>query len=228
MPLPELNLEYVDSWRTAPTGIDLLRMLKYGEGTKIYGGDPYRVIYGGQQYKGPLDKHPRILVDKGGYKSDATGPYQIQSTTWDEAKNALGLEDFSPLSQDRAAIYLAARKLRQFDQSFPELTATGMTPLHMENLADVWASLPNREGKSWYNQPVKPYDELLGVYNQRSLDEAKQKEAVDLSENWLTKVSPLLEGLKNINPFKKEEKKPTVIPPLPPIPDNMGNQWDNY
>ena len=228
MPLPELNLEYVDSWRTAPTGIDLLRTLTHGEGTGIYGGDPYRTQFGGGQFKGSLDKHPRIVVEKGGHASDSVGPYQLQSVPWDEAKKALGLTDFSPLSQDRAAIYLAARKLRQYGQSFPELRDTGMTPLHMENLADVWASLPNREGKSWYNQPVKPYDELLGVYNQRSLDEAKQKEAVDLSENWLNNISPLLEGLKNINPFKKEEKKPTVIPPLPPIPDNMGNQWDNY
>ena len=211
-----LNLEYVDYWRTAPTGIDLLRTLTHGEGTGIYGGDPYRTQFGGGQYEGPLDRHPRILVEKDGYSSDAFGPYQLQSPSWEEAKNALGLKDFSPLSQDRAAIYLAARKLRQYDQSFPELQAGGMTPLIMENLADTWASLPNRQGKSWYNQPVKSYDELLGVYNQRSLDEAKKAEAVDLSESWLQKL----------NPFRKKE---SAFPgPLPPIPNEITTYGGNY
>ena len=214
------TLEEVDYWRNQPTGKDLLRMIMHAEGTKNYGGDPYRTLFGGGQFKGSLDKHPDILVNKDGYETTAAGPYQMITTTWNEAKDALGLPDFSPLSQDRAAIYLINRKLQQYDQSLPELQAGGMTPLIMENLADTWASLPNRQGKSWYNQPVKSYDELLGVYNQRSLDEAKQKEAVDLSENWLNNISPLLEGLKNMNPFKKEEKKPTVIPPLPPLPPN--------
>ena len=211
-----LNLEYVDYWRTAPTGIDLLRMLTHGEGTGIYGGDPYRTLFGGGQFKGSLDKHPDILVNKDGYETTAAGPYQMITTTWNEAKDALGLPDFSPLSQDRAAIYLINRKLQQYDQSLPELQAGGMTPLIMENLADTWASLPNRQGKSWYNQPVKPYDELLGVYNQRSLDEAKKAEAVNLSESWLQKL----------NPFRKKE---AAFPgSLPPIPDNIRSYGGNY
>ena len=164
------TLEEVDYWRNHPTGKDLLRMIMHAEGTKNYGGDPYRTLFGGGQFKGSFDTHPDILVNKDGYETTAAGPYQMITTTWNEAKDALGLPDFSPLSQDRAAIYLINRKLQQYDQSLPELQAGGMTPLIMENLADTWASLPNRQGKSWYNQPVKPYDELLGVYNQRRLD----------------------------------------------------------
>ena len=210
------TLEEVDYWRNHPTGKDLLRMIMHAEGTKNYGGDPYRTLFGGGQFKGSFDTHPDILVNKYCYETTAAGPYQMITTTWNEAKDALGLPDFSPLSQDRAAIYLAARKLRQYDQSFPELQAGGMTPLIMENLADTWASLPNRQGKSWYNQPVKPYDELLGVYNQRSLDEAKKAEAVNLSESWLQKL----------NPFRKKE---AAFPgSLPPIPDNIRSYGGNY
>ena len=113
-------------------------------------------------------------------------------------------------------MYLAARKLRQYDQSLPELQAGGMTPLIMENLADVWASLPNRQGKSWYNQPVKPYDELLGVYNQRSLNESKKAEAVNLSESWLQKL----------NPFRKKEA--SFPGPLPAIPNEITSYGGNY
>ena len=76
---------------------------------------------------------------------------------------------------------------------------------------------------AWTSGAYKDYD-----YNPEPPLEEKAAEAVNLSENWLNNINPLLEGLKNMNPFKKEEKKPTVIPPLPPIPDNMGNQWGNY
>ena len=44
--------------------------------------------------------HPRQLQSGGGYTSDAAGAYQFLSTTWDGARNALGLQDFSPASQE--------------------------------------------------------------------------------------------------------------------------------
>lgn len=70
----------------------------------------YNVIYGGQTFSSYVD-HPRIYVPINipGYEgktSSAAGAYQFIWRTWDNLRNRLGLPDFSPASQDAAAIEL--------------------------------------------------------------------------------------------------------------------------
>lgn len=92
-----------------------LQMLKVSEGTANLGDDGYNCIVGGQLFEG-YSAHPRIAVKTRYGWSDAAGAYQvmaaipghIETDTWDWASRAAGVKDFSPLSQDRVAIYLIA------------------------------------------------------------------------------------------------------------------------
>lgn len=136
--------------------LDTIRM---AEGTWHGGGEKgYGTMFGGGQFdwrKG----HPDQVVRSGGYASAAAGAYQFMPGTWAGAAKALGLKDFSPQSQDRAAIYLAQR--RGVDLNRPLDAAA------LNKLAPEWASLPTTSGKSYYNQPVKDRRALLNFYNQR-------------------------------------------------------------
>lgn len=67
----------------------------------------YNVMYGGSTFS-DFSWHPNIThYTKEGDPSTAAGRYQFIYSTWMRAANALGLTDFSPASQDKAAWWLA-------------------------------------------------------------------------------------------------------------------------
>lgn len=67
----------------------------------------YYTIHGGKEFSDFSD-HPRVYVPIGkGKTSSAAGRYQLIGSTWDDAKNNLGLADFSPKNQDKAASWVA-------------------------------------------------------------------------------------------------------------------------
>lgn len=74
-------------------------------------GGQYNIRFGGADGPQTFDdfsQHPAVFVErKDGRVSSAAGRYQFTKTTWDQVSKELGLTDFSPESQDRAAIYLA-------------------------------------------------------------------------------------------------------------------------
>lgn len=70
----------------------------------------YNTLNGGEKFEGYAD-HPRRRGKNG--KSTAAGRYQFVAGTWDEAVEALGLSDFSPANQDRAAVWLAQRDYKR-------------------------------------------------------------------------------------------------------------------
>lgn len=98
-----------------------LATLSQAEGT-ARAGDPYRVCYGFKFTIQSFADHPAVLgVWRGetlsdemcagaglnpGCVSTAAGKYQIIRPTWLRLKDKLGLPDFSPASQDRAAVEL--------------------------------------------------------------------------------------------------------------------------
>lgn len=133
-----------------------LAVIRTGEGTS--GANGYRTLYGGSLFTDMAD-HPSNLGWPGvvlpdnycagaglpkGCKTTAAGAYQFLSSTWNEAKRALNLPDFSPESQDAAAIWLIQRRGAYDD------VIRGNFDAALQKVAREWASLPG----SPYGQPT--------------------------------------------------------------------------
>lgn len=120
-----------------PNVCAFLDALAFSEGTAAHGDDGYNVLVGGDLFDGYAD-HPRTLVWLPRYQvySTAAGRYQILAHIWDNLRDMLGLPDFSPVSQDRAAIELIREKRAIADLQNGHLTQAAAKCAH------VWASLP--------------------------------------------------------------------------------------
>ncbi len=107
------------------------------EGTYGIGDNGYNVLVGGGLFDSYAD-HPRIVVllPKLGIKSSAAGKFQILARYYDAYKEHLGLQDFSPASQDRIAIQMISEchALEDIDQ--------GLFDSAITKCASRWASLP--------------------------------------------------------------------------------------
>ena len=129
----------------------LLRVIRTGEGTT--GENGYRTLFGGGLFNGFAD-HPRITVKSSGYTSTAAGAYQFITSSWDETKRVMGLPDFSPRSQDLAALgRIAARGAL-------EDAKAGNFETAIKKIAREWASLPG----SPYGQPVISWERARAIY----------------------------------------------------------------
>lgn len=108
-------------------------------------GGRYNVNYGGTNFSSFAD-HPRQMISAGGYTSDAAGRYQFLSTTWDQERAKLGLKDFSPENQDKAAWDLAQTTYRQNTGGDLAAALRSGDPQTLNGVASalkgVWPSLP--------------------------------------------------------------------------------------
>jgi len=146
----------------------LSAVLSYGEGTQ--GDKGYTTQFTGTQFS-DMSKHPRQQRKSGSLQSDAAGKYQFLSTTWDEAKNALNLPDFSPESQEKAGRFLTKR--RGVDPN-KVITSKDEFVSVMDKLAPEWASMPYSgvspkgfgKGSSYYGQGGISADEGWAKYQQ--------------------------------------------------------------
>lgn len=138
-----------------------LDMIAYGEGTA--GPDGYRTMFGYQLFDSYAD-HPRVRVYekndefiRNGKKdyTTAAGRYQITESTWDPLKRKLGLQDFSPASQDAACIELIRERGALND------VKAGRIPDAISKCSPVWASLPGAKTP----QPQRKLDSLLAAFN---------------------------------------------------------------
>lgn len=86
--------------------------------------------------------------------SDAAGAYQFLSSTWNDCKKALNLPDFSPASQDKAAVLLLQQKGALDDIKKGNFTAA------IQKTNRTWASLPGSPD----HQNPKPYETALALY----------------------------------------------------------------
>jgi muramidase (phage lysozyme) len=128
-----------------------LIMIQYSEGT--LGKDAYRKLFGGDLFT-DLFQHPNIPVTRGNLTSTAAGAYQILYKTWQEVQQRLRLPDFSPQSQDKAAIELIRRRKALED------VLAGRFSQAIEKCRKEWASLPG----AGYNQRERSAKSLLSVY----------------------------------------------------------------
>lgn len=134
------------------------------------GDDGYSMLYGGGHFSDFRD-HPAVLGWPGvvlpdevcaragygpGCVSTAAGKYQFIRPTWRRLKDTLGLPDFSPASQDRAAIQLLVEngaigyvESGQFDEAIARVRR-------------IWASMP----LAGYGQGEKSMDQWRAVYAQ--------------------------------------------------------------
>lgn len=104
-----------------------------------------------------LQNHPNLLVQvTSGLRSTAAGRYQFLSGTW----RGLNMPDFSPRSQDLAAIKLMQRR----GMIEPLLRGDFAGAIHRG--APEWASLPTASGGSYYGgQGSKSLSSLRNVYS---------------------------------------------------------------
>ena len=132
-----------------------LRVIRAGEGTAD--DDGYRRHFGGELFESFAD-HPRRAITKGmagkSYTSTAAGAYQFLQGTWGECAQALGLSDFSPASQDLAAVFLIDRRGALAD------VLAGRIEAAIARCAKEWASLPG----SPYGQPTRSLAQALATY----------------------------------------------------------------
>jgi muramidase (phage lysozyme) len=110
-----------------------LAMIRKSEGTA--GPNGYRTFYGGSLFS-DLSAHPNTPHTAAGITSTAAGAYQFLFRTWEECRRALSLPDFSPESQDAAAVFLIKRR-----GALPDVDA-GNFAAAVAACRKEWASLP--------------------------------------------------------------------------------------
>jgi muramidase (phage lysozyme) len=130
-----------------------LQTIRVSEGTS--GSDGYSILVGGGHFDSFAD-HPRRLVYIAsiGTNSSAAGAYQILRRTWDGVAAKLSLPDFSPASQDRAAVELIRERGALADVRAGRF-ADAVTKCRKE-----WASLPG----AGYGQRENSLASLQGAY----------------------------------------------------------------
>ncbi len=160
--MSQLRQYYETLLQTRPEVRALLNTIRYAEGTP--GESGYQTMFGGGKFDTSKGwRHPDKAVTGGGYTSTAAGGYQFLTPTWQGTSKALGLPDFSPKSQDLAALYLIDKK-RGALQPFLKGEKFGVVT---DKLAPEWASLPTSSGGSYYGQPSKKLGDLYNYYQQQ-------------------------------------------------------------
>lgn len=142
-----------------------LSLIEFSEGTNR-ASDPYRACYGYKHTVKDMSDHPAATGEwKGepldnlgpqykGLVSTAAGRYQFILPTWRMCKRALGLIDFSPASQDKAAIYLITKRGALDEVERGDIAAA------INLCRQEWASLPG----AGYGQPERKLAQLVDVF----------------------------------------------------------------
>ncbi|NNG81009.1 glycoside hydrolase family 104 protein [Acinetobacter sp. ANC 5378] len=151
----------------------MLDVIASAEGVK----HGYNTIFGNERF-GNLSSHPNVRkqfkqTDGKMNETTAAGRYQFLKPTWDDTSRRYGLKDFSPQSQDIAAIGLLMQ-----NGALPYVLK-GDYQTAVRKSGGTWASLPS----SPYAQPKRSQaeiDKLLGGYSSQS-QQSYEAQYVDLN-----------------------------------------------
>jgi muramidase (phage lysozyme) len=159
-----------------------LEVIRTGEGT--LGSDGYRTHFGGSLFSS-FAEHPRkvISVKSGGKTlySSAAGAYQFLSKTWDGLVKQYGFQDFSPQSQDEAAVALIAGR-----DALEDILA-GRFEEATRKCAKEWASLPG----SPYGQPTLSAARAQSIYT-NALSRLQREPEADMLKPPEQVIAPVL------------------------------------
>jgi muramidase (phage lysozyme) len=167
---PQEYQQFLRGQISTPQANGLFRAIAAPEGTLNSDGS---LAYGRQFGGNDLDLsklgpgHPNQVVRTNGYASAATGFGQFMPATWKGANQALGgnLDFRKPEDQKVAALYLARERTKNIG-GLTALKENGLTPEFVAALSPEWASMPTLAGKSYYDQPVKPFDWIKQKYDE--------------------------------------------------------------
>lgn len=142
----------------SPNAQRWLNAISASEGTMRDGKRGYNIMFGGGTFD-DYTRHPDTVVDGGRLKSAAAGAYQFMPGTYSGVKKDLNLPDFSPSSQDQAALELIRRRGVDPDRD-------PLTPQNVNKLSAEWAALPTLEGRSYYpNQKSRTFEFVKDAFN---------------------------------------------------------------
>jgi muramidase (phage lysozyme) len=133
----------------------LLDAIAFAEGTRDRANGGYKTLFGGGQFDN-YSRHPDKVIRSGGYASAAAGRYQFMPATFNRLAKKIGLKDFSPESQDRAALEL----VKELGVSDNILKKEGISSKVSTVLGKQWASFPG----SPFGQPTKPLPSIQKAY----------------------------------------------------------------
>lgn len=134
-----------------------LKVIRFCEGTLNASG--YYMMFGYNRINSTAD-HPKQFFSYTNLRGEklrtsAAGAYQITYTNWKDIKSALPHLDFTPQSQDAAAIWILDVKRNALDD-----IKAGRFEKAINKLGNEWASLPSANS----SQPRKSLTECKNVY----------------------------------------------------------------
>jgi muramidase (phage lysozyme) len=152
------------SWDVSPRNnvTAMLDLVAWAEGTDAN----YNMIYTGAKFA-DYSKHPDRVMCSAGLCSAAAGRYQFMPQTWATVKAKLNLPDFSPASQDKAAIQLMkdagcyGAAVRGDVADFADRCWSQWASFHGSN----GAKLDKRQRSHPIDQLKAKYQEFLGTAN---------------------------------------------------------------
>lgn len=130
-----------------------LKAIRLGEGTSDDAGY-YRIVGGGMFTDDSKHPNVRVYIKRYDVNSSAAGAYQIINKTWLAVQKQYGLPDFSPQSQDEAAVALIAGRGALLE------VLLGMFAQAVAKCSAEWASLPGSKA----GQRVESFDNVQKVY----------------------------------------------------------------
>jgi muramidase (phage lysozyme) len=176
----------------------MLDLIAYTEGVK----HGYNTLFGNERF-GNLGAHPNIKkafrqTDGKTNYTTAAGRYQFLKGTYDDIANQYGLKDFSPRSQDLAAIALIDRRGALQD------VLSGNYQSAIGKLGPEWASLPS----STYKQGKRSWGDVNKFLGSGIQQPEPKRQYVDL--NTLREQKPLQRQYVNLDELRGQQIQPEL------------------